>query len=221
MWQVIGQLLPIAVAAAVSSVPIMAMILMLLSPRRSESAMPFLLGWVLGIAATVTLCALGSRAIPTSRGDRPDVALGIAEMIVGVAMLGVAVMSWRRARRQASLPMPRWLRTIGSLGGWSSFGVAVVLNLRPKGLLLALAAGLVLRGGALPLGDAVVAIVVYTGVAASTIAVPIVMTLMAPQRMEGRLIVVRDWMQSHHSAVSSTILVMIGALAIGNGLARM
>lgn len=221
MWQVIGQLLPIAVAAAISSVPIMAMILVLLSPRRAQSAVPFLLGWVLGIAVTVSLCAVGTRVIPTSRGDRPDVALGVAETIVGVAMLAVAVASWRRARRQASLPMPRWLRTIGSLGSWSAFGVAVLLNVRPKGLLLALAAGLVLRGAALPLGDAVIAICVYTAVAASTIAVPIVMTLVAPARMEGRLVDARDWMQRHHTAVSSTILIMVGFLAIGNGLARM
>lgn len=221
MWQVIGQLLPIAVAAAVSSVPIMAMILILLSPRRAQSAVPFLLGWVLGIAATVSLCALGSRVIPTSRGDRPDVALGVAEMIVGVAMLGVAVAAWRRAGRQTSLPMPRWLRTIGSLGGWSAFGVAVLLNVRPKGLLLAFAAGLVLRGATLTIVDSAIAITVYTAIAASTIAVPIVMTLVSPARMEGRLVLTQEWLERHHTAVSSTILVMIGFIAIGNGLGRM
>jgi hypothetical protein len=221
VWQAIGQMLPITVAAAVSSVPIMAMILVLLSPRRTQSAVPFLVGWVLGIAAVVSLCALGARATPTSRGNQPDVALGIMEMLVGGALILVAVASWRRARHRAALPMPRWLRAIGSLGGWSSFGVAFVLNLRPKGLLLALAAGLVLRGANLPLADAVIAIAIYTIVAASTIVVPIVMTLAAPQRMEGKLVSARDWMESHHTVVSSTILVMIGVVAIGNGLARL
>ena len=221
MWQAIGQLLPIAVAAAVSSVPITAMILVLLSPRRSESALPFLIGWVLGIAVVVSLCALGARTIPTSRGHQPDVALAIAEMLVGVALILVAVVSWRRARRQASTAMPRWLRTIGSLGGWASFGVAFALNLRPKGVLLALAAGLVLRGADLSLTDAMLAIAVYTIVAASTLAVPIVMTLAAPQRMEGRLINVRDWMADHHAVVSSSVLVVIGVVAVGSGLARL
>ena len=50
MLQAIGHILPIALAVAISSVPIMATILILLSPKRAQSAIPFLIGWVLGIA---------------------------------------------------------------------------------------------------------------------------------------------------------------------------
>ena len=46
MWQAIGQLLPIALAAAVSSIPITATILILVSDRRDEAALPYLLGLV-------------------------------------------------------------------------------------------------------------------------------------------------------------------------------
>ena len=221
MWQAIGQLLPIAVAAALSTVPITAMILILLSPKRSQSALPFLIGWVLGMVAVVVLCALGASAIPTGRGRQPDVALGVVEMLVGMGLILVAVVAWRRSRAQVSTQMPRWLRTMGALGGWAAFGVAFVLNLRPKAILLAVAAGLVLRGASLSVPQAAIAIAVYTAVAASTIAIPIVMTLAAPRRMEPRLIGARDWMASHHTVVSSIILVMIGIIAIGNGISRL
>jgi hypothetical protein len=44
MWQTIAQLLPIALAAAVSSIPITATILILVSDRRDEAALPYLVG---------------------------------------------------------------------------------------------------------------------------------------------------------------------------------
>ena len=66
MLSALGPLLPIAVAVAVSSVPIMATILILLSPKRNRSAIPFLIGWLVGMAAVVVVAALG--AMP-SRSD--------------------------------------------------------------------------------------------------------------------------------------------------------
>ena len=60
----LGQLLPIAIAVAVSSVPITLTILILLSPRRNRVAIPFLIGWVVGMAVVVAISALGANALP-------------------------------------------------------------------------------------------------------------------------------------------------------------
>lgn len=222
MLEAVGQLLPIAVAGAVSSVPITAMIMILLSPQRSKSAIPFLIGWVLGLAAVVSLCALGARAVPVSRFGRHDTALGIAEIMVGVALIAGALIARRRAApAEGPSGLPQWLRGIGSLGPWPAFGVALVLNVRPKAILLALAGGLVLRGAALPLGQAAIVIAVYTVIAASTVVVPIAMTLVAPARMEPRLIRAREWLGRHGAAVSAAVLVVVGIVAIGHGLTRL
>ena len=48
MLSAFGTLLPIALAVAVSSVPITLTILILLSPKRNQVAIPFLIGWVVG-----------------------------------------------------------------------------------------------------------------------------------------------------------------------------
>lgn len=220
MLQAVGQLLPIAAAGAVSSVPITAMIMILLSPKRTVSAVPFLVGWVLGLATVVSLCALGAQAVPVSRFGRHDTALGVAEIIVGAALVAAALLVRRRMPAPSS-GLPRWLGGIGSLGRWSSFGVALALNLRPKAILLAVAAGLVLRAAALPLGQSAVVIAVYTVIAASTVVVPITMTLISPGRMEPRLIRAREWLGLHGRAVSAAVLVIVGIVAIGNGLTRL
>ena len=72
MLQAIGHILPIALAVAISSVPIMATIVILLSPKGPKTALPFLIGWVLGMAVIVTLCTLGAQFIPAPRSDRRE-----------------------------------------------------------------------------------------------------------------------------------------------------
>jgi hypothetical protein len=222
MLPAIGQLLPIALAVAISSVPIMATILILLSPRRSESAVPFLVGWVLGIAVVVAFCTLFAQIIPASRSSRrPDTTIGIIEIVIGAGLVVIAIIEWRRARRDPTEAMPKWLNTVGTFGAWPAFSVAFVLNLRPKGLLLAIAAGLAVRAHDLSLGQSVVAILIYTAIGCSTVAVPIIVTLADPEGMQPRLLSAKEWIGRNSRAVTALILLIIGVVIIGTGLARL
>ena len=88
MLQAIGHILPIALAVAISSVPIMATIVILLSPKGAQTALPFLIGWVLGMAVIVTLFTLGAQVIPSPRSDRrPATAIATIEILVGIALV--------------------------------------------------------------------------------------------------------------------------------------
>ena len=78
---VIGEILPLALGIAVSPIPIIAAILMLLSPRAKGTSVGFLLGWVVGIVVAVTVftcsrrCCRGAMTTaPTPRraGSRSD-----------------------------------------------------------------------------------------------------------------------------------------------------
>ncbi|WP_375385637.1 GAP family protein [uncultured Microbacterium sp.] len=220
--QAIGHLIPIALAVAISSVPIMAMIFMLLSPGRNRSAVPYMVGWILGIVIVLSVCALLAHTVPTASSDRqPDVAVGIAEIIVGIALIGVAFFSWRRSRRPETPKTPAWLSSAGKLGPWSSLGLGLVLNVRPKGILLAIAAGLTLRADADTPSVVVVSIVVYTLIAASTVTIPIIATVAAPKRMEPRLVSVHDWMLRNGGLLTGVIVGFIGVFVIGTGIGRL
>lgn len=222
MPQAIGHLLPIALAVALSSVPIMATILILLSPRRSQSALPFLIGWVLGLAVVVSACTLFAQLIPASRSPRrPETAIGTAEILVGLTLIVLALIAWRRARRNPSTAMPKWLSAVGSFGPWAAFGVAFALNLRPKGLLLAIAAGLALRAEDLSVGESAVVIAIYTVVAASTVAFPIIVTLAAPERMTPRLTSAQEWITRNQGAIGALVVILIGVVIVGTGLGRL
>src|SRR5215212_1199242 len=183
MWQAVGHLLPIAVAVAVSSVPIMVMIMILLSPKRKLSALAFLCGCVIGIVLVVVLCTLAARALPEPPRRTQDTLAGVLRIVIGAALICASAITLVRRSRSQTAGLPNWLLSVGSFGPLPSFAIAVALNFRPKGLVLGAAAGLALRNASLRPSETAAAIAIYTGLAASTIIVPIVATFLAPQRL--------------------------------------
>jgi hypothetical protein len=221
MLSTLGELLPIAVAVAVSSVPITATILILLSPKRNRSAIPFLIGWVVGMAGVVLVAAAAASTLPISPLRAPQKAIGIAQIIVGFAVLVVAVIAWRRAARGPADRPSTWLDRVDRMGAAAALGFAVALNLRPKGLLLGAAAGLSIAGASLNETEAAIVVAIYVGLASSTIIVPIVVTLVAPARMQPRLVVTRDWLSHNSAHITVVVLVMVGFVILGAGLSRL
>ena len=223
MWQALGGLLPIAVAVAVSSVPITMTILILLSPNRNRAALPFLVGWVIGVAAVIVFSTLFASTLPQPPRRGADPTTAVLLMLVGAALIVLGAINLRRDSpgETKSAGLQGWLFRVDSFGVLVSFAVAVLLNLRPKGLLLGIAAGLALHATSVNLDEALLLIVIYTVIATSTVAVPIVASLVAPRRVEPRLLAARDWMTHNGRLLTSLMMFMIGVVILGYGLTQL
>ena len=223
MWQALGGLLPIAVAVALSSVPITMTILILLSPNRNRAAIPFLVGWVIGVAAVIVLSTLFASTLPAQPRIGPDPMIVVLWMGIGAALIVLGVINLRRRSQSESesTGLQGWLFRVDSFGVLVSFSVAVLLNLRPKGLLLGMAAGLALHATSVNLDEALVLIAIYTLIATSTVVVPIVASLVAPRRVEPKLLAARNWMNHNGRLLTSLIMFMIGVVILGYGLTQL
>ena len=221
MWQALGGLLPIAVAVAISSVPITVTVLILLSPNRNRAAVPFLVGWVTGVVAVIVLSALGASALPAPPRRGPDLVTAVLHIMIGIALVVLGVISLRRSSRSERTGLPGWLSAVDSFGVLAAFGVAVLLDFRPKGLLLGIAAGLALHNASVRASEAAVLIGIYTLIATSTVVVPITASLMAPRWMEPRLIRARDWLAHNGRTLTSSMMLMIGVVILGVGLTEL
>jgi hypothetical protein len=221
MWQALGGLLPIAVAVAFSSVPITVTILILLSPNRSRAALPFLVGWVTGVAAVIILGALFASALPTPPRRGPDTVTAVLLMLVGAALIVLGVINQRRGSQSEDAGVPHWLSRVDSFGALVAFAVAVLLDFRPKGLLLGIAAGLALHAASVKAGEAAVLVAIYTVIATSTVVVPIVASFLAPRRVEPKLLAARDWMTHNGRLLTSLMMFVIGVVILGYGLTQL
>src|SRR4051794_32495801 len=99
MGQVVGDLLPLAVGVAISPIPIIAVILMLLAPRAGGTSGGFLAGWILGIGGATTVFLLLAGTLDLGSGDsQPSAAASWIKLALGVLLLLLAVRQWGRDR---------------------------------------------------------------------------------------------------------------------------
>lgn len=221
MLTTIGDLLPLAVGIAVSPIPIIAAILMLLSPNAKTTGVGFLCGWIVGIVVAVTVFTLLSST--TTSDDGSSRLVGVLQIVLGVLLLGVAVRQWQgRPVGDAEPEMPKWMAAIDSFTPVRAFGLGFLLAaLNPKNLLLGMAAGLSLGHSDIPTGQDVVAIVVFTVLASSTVAIPVVAYLISTQRWVGPLQSLRHWLARNNATVMAVLLLVIGFVLIGKGLGNL
>jgi hypothetical protein len=217
MLTALGSLLPIAVAMALSSVPITATLIILLSPRRKQSSLPFLVGWVLSIGVVVMIAARSTLALRIASRGQQLAAIAIAEIVLGGALVVFAILAWHRSDH-APPTGKTFLDSLGSLGPLGAFGIGFAMGFRPKGLLLGAAAGLALANKSLTATTAGIAVGFYVTISASTVAVPIIWTLASPSRMEPRLATWHDWLNRNGRLLTASIMLMIGVVIMGAGV---
>ena len=217
MGQALLQLIPLALAAALSSVPITATIFILLSESRRRSGLAFLAGTVFGTLATVALATVAGQALP-GRPREHDALVAKLEVVIGSALVLLGVVTLARRSRAGSGRGPGWLDSIGTFGILPVFGIGLALNLRPKAILLAAAAGLAIAGVNLVFHDDLGLMVFYTVIATCTVEIPIVATILFPRRMEPRLLSAKAWIAAHSTTLGATMMILIGGFIIAVGL---
>jgi threonine/homoserine/homoserine lactone efflux protein len=214
-------LLPLAVGVAVSPVPIIAVILMLLAPRASAASVGFATGWVLGIVAVTAVTLLLTDGADVGEDDAgPSTAASWVKLLLGLALLAVGVKQWRgRPKPGQDVALPTWMAAIGRVTPVRALGLGVALAaVNPKNLLMNVSAGVTIADGALDNGQQVVAVAVFTALAASTVLLPVLAYMAAKDRMRRPLEDLRGWLQANNATVMAVLILVIGVTQIGKGL---
>lgn len=216
MGTVIGDLLPLSVGVAVSPVPIIAAILMLLGKRAGSTSIGFALGWIAGIViATTIFVLLGGTA--AGSGDEPSATSSWIKLVVGVLLLAVGIRQWRT--RGAEHAPPKWMSAIDDMTAGKALGVGFALAaINPKNLLMCIAAGVTIGGGALAAGQTVAAVAVFSILSASTVAVPVIAYQVAAQRLSTPLASLKEWLEVNNTTVMSVLILVISVVLIGKGM---
>ncbi len=221
MGAVIGDLLPLAVGVAISPIPIIAVILMLLAPRAGAASMGFALGWTIGIVVvTGAVSVLADSADVGGGGSGGSDTGAWIKLGLGVLLLLVALPQWRsRPAAGETAALPKWMSAIDRMTPVKATGLGTLLSaVNPKNLLLCIAAGVTVGSAGLSAGDATVTVAVFVVLAASTVLVPTIGYAVAQQAMRPRLEELRTWLEAHNAAVMAVLLLVIGASLIGKGL---
>ncbi len=219
MGDVLGQVLPYAIGIAISPVPIIAVILMLLSPRAGATSAGFLAGWVVGIVvATAVFVLLAGVVEPSEDGPSPVVAW--IKLALGALLVLAAVGQFRSRPQHGDEPkLPGWMAAVDkmTLGRALLLGVALSA-INPKNLGMSLAAGSTIGGAGLTGGAEVLSVAAFTVLAASTVAVPVLAYAVAADRMRKPLDGLRVWLLHENAVIMAVLLLVIGVQLLGDGI---
>lgn len=221
MGRAISEVLPFAVGVAISPVPIIAVILMLFSPRARTNGLTFLAGWLVGLTAVSAIVygLAGAGDVSSSSSTGSDASYWI-KLVLGIALL---VAAGRRGRRRPGDgddgSLPKWMTAIdgftplrtGALG----FGLSA---LNPKNLVLTGGAAATVAQTGVATRDAIVALAVFVAIAGLTIAAPVVIFIAGGDRAAGMLDGWKTWLAEHNGAVMAVLLVVFGAVLVSQAI---
>lgn len=218
MEHAIGSVLPSAAGIAISPVPIIAAVLMLLSPRAKGTSVGFLAGWFVGIiVAVVIFTALGTAVSGDGGSDDPHVTRGVVLLLIGILLVLLAVRQFRA--RGAEPRMPAWMAAVDKMTVGRGVVLAFLLAaVNPKNLAMAAAAGVDISALDLDTTEVAVSVLVFGLLAASSVAVPVLTYLASPRAMAGPLTTLKDWLVANNATVMAVLFLVIGVTVIGKGI---
>lgn len=220
MGNTIGNILPLALGVAISPIPIIAVILMLLSPRARTNGPAFLVGWVVGlVVVSIVIVNLSGDAGIGSGGGGSTVG-ALIKLLLGLLLVGLGVRDFRKRPRPGEQPtLPGWMRAIDSMNSAKTFGIAVLLSaVNPKNLSLTVAAAVTIAQGGLSTASAVLVLIVFVVLASLSIAVPVALYIFGGTSATRALDGLREWLNANNATVMAVLLVVIGVVLVGKGL---
>ena len=215
----IGDLLPSALAVALSPIPIIAIVLVLGAPNARRAGPAFAVGWVAGLLAVsvVVVLLVGSGADPD--GDDPGV--DWLKIAIGILFLLMAAKQWTKRPKEGEEPeMPAWMATIDTATPPRAALLGAALSgANPKNLALTLAAVASIAEAGLDAGDTAIAVALFIALGSVTVAGSVLFYLVDADRAARPLATVKQFMSDNNAVIMMVVLLLLGAKLLGDGLA--
>jgi threonine/homoserine/homoserine lactone efflux protein len=221
MGAAIGDILGLAAGVAVSPLPIVAMILVLATPRGRTNGLLFGLGWVLGLAVLGAVVLALAGPSDASDGGEPAAWTGWLKLLLGVLLLLLAAKQWRSRPAPGSDPeMPRWMASIDRLKPGGALGLGALLSaVNPKNGGLTIAAAATIAAAGLPGGEQAVVLAVFVLIGSAGVLAPLAVYLMAGEGAARTLDSWKGWASGHNAAVMAVLFLIFGFKLVGDGIA--
>jgi threonine/homoserine/homoserine lactone efflux protein len=223
MGEAIGHVLSLGVGVALSPVPIIAVVLMLGTPRARGNGPAFVLGWITGLAVAGTVILLVSGGADASDEGDPATWVGVLKLLLGALLLLVALRTWRgRPRAGDEAQLPKWMQAIDTFRAPKAAAMGALLSgVNPKNLLLTVGAAAAIAQTGIDAGEQAVALAVFILVGTLGPGVPVAIYFALGERAKRLLDELKGWMGAHNAAIMAVLCLVIGAKLIGDGVSAL
>ena len=220
MGSTLAQLVPVALGVLASPLPIMAVVLLLLGKRARSNGSAFVGGWLVGLVALglIGILILNGTSVFGSQGTGPVVRS--LKAVLGAVLLVLAVLQWRdRPRGGQEAKAPSWMAALATFTPAKSFGLGLTLAaIKPKNLVLTLAAATTISESGIEVGRELVALAVFVLIASIGVAAPLVCYFALGSRAPATLERWGTWLTRYNAVVVAAVLAVIGLLLVASAI---
>jgi hypothetical protein len=221
MGDAVGQMLASAVGIAISPLPLVAVVLMLATPRGRANGLAFTGGWLasLALVAAVVVPA-GSGAGSTAGTGGPAAWADWVKLVLGALFLLIAAKQWKGRPREGREPEPPgWMAAIDHFSPAKSAGLAAALVLaNPKNLVLSVGGALSIATSDAGSGGKAVAAALLVVIGSLCTLLPLGVYLLGGEGSARVLGEWKAWMTAHNAAIMTTVLIVLAAKYIGDAV---
>ncbi len=220
MGQAIGEVLPLAIGIAISPIPIIAIILMLLTPDARRNGLAFLGGWVLGLAVVGAIVLIVANVVGVSSSEGASRTASLIRLLLGIVLLVAAWRRWTKRPHPGDQPsLPGWMRSLEKFTPQRALAVGALLSgVNPKNLVLNVSAAAGIAQAALSGVQQAVVLVVLVLVGSVGVAAPVVVYLTMHDTADRVLAGWRTWLADNNATVMVVLFLVFGVVLVGKGI---
>ena len=219
MGNAIGQSLPLAVGVALSPIPIIAVVLLLTTPRAKSNGPSFIVGWLLGLGLVGALVLAIAGPTDSSESGQPETWVGWLKVVLGVLLLLVAMRQFRgRPHQGEDAPLPKWMGALDRFKPLTSLGAGAGLaGANPKNLLLIVGGATAIAQTGISGSEQAIAYAIFVLIGTIGVGTPVVIFFTMGTRAPQTLGHLKDWMGHNNAVIMAVLCLVIGIKLIGDG----
>jgi hypothetical protein len=208
-------------AIALSPVPVVCIVLVLMSAQPVRAGLCFAAGWLGALTIAIGLVAWLTDAVADDNEKAARDGIDLVQLAVGVLFAVLAVRYWRQ-RPAPGRPPPRpaivdRIATLSEPALVLAGAAAALANL--KNLPLVLSAGSYIGGAGLDPGPLIGTVAVFVTVASLSVLAPLpAVVMIGPQRSARGLKTLETWLLTNLNTITVVLLLILAAVLIGHGL---
>jgi hypothetical protein len=220
MGHAVGDVLGHAAGVAVSPPAIIAIILILATPRGRLNGVLFIFGWVLGLVVLGAIMLAIGGAGGASAHHHPATWVGALHLALGVLLVLFGSWEWRRRPRDpAQAQLPKWMAAIDRFTPLKTLGLGLALSAaNPKNAPLTISAGASISSAGIAVAQQIATLAIFVLIASLGVLAPLIVYLIMGERAKRMLGSWRDWSAQHSVAVLAVLFFVLGLKLIGDGI---
>lgn len=209
------QLTGLGLAAGLSPIPIVGVVLLLSTPRARANSLWFAATWTAAIFVFGSVAALLASRLGHAYDDL-DSGAATWKIVAGVLFVLLGLRYWRgRPRGDEVAEVPKWMEGVDRFNAGRSSLLALTLSvLNPKNLLLVLGAAAAVAGSDAGPGEQALMLGYFTLLATLGVAAPIAIHLLMRERSALLLERLRQWMVQRNAVIMTALCVVLGAYLV-------